>query len=209
MSRLRRLSEWMLRRRHPAALIVVGLVLCAPSLWVGLQGDDGHVRPGLTDDVRRQVQAGTFCLQPDRVQAEEDLLEVFAGAILRVHNGQGSNPLHHRAPFRNVHAAAGRARRPRETVHRYGCGTGVSDAGRPRGSPGSHPVNGGAGGGGLQRVSGPVGPMNRGRSLGDTGSGRRWGPRVRVSRGAASRPNRYNSRSLGGRNSSPGGAGTW
>ena len=65
MKRLRRLCEWVGRRRFPAIPVAVGLVLVAPSLWVGLQSDDLMIRAtvlGLHREevVRRPWEAFTF-----------------------------------------------------------------------------------------------------------------------------------------------------
>jgi len=44
MDRLKRLCQWILRRRYPLVLVGVGLLLVSPSLWVGVQLDDITIR---------------------------------------------------------------------------------------------------------------------------------------------------------------------
>ena len=44
MSRLQRLCEWIGRWRYPAVPILLGILLAAPSLLVGIQADDLFIR---------------------------------------------------------------------------------------------------------------------------------------------------------------------
>ena len=64
-SRLQRLSEWLLRHRHPLPIVVLGVALLLPSLTVGVQSDDimirAIVRGGRRDGVTRPAwQPFTF-----------------------------------------------------------------------------------------------------------------------------------------------------
>ncbi len=49
MARLKRVCEWLLRRRYPAMLILAGWLLALPSLWGGLQLDDYTIRATVLD----------------------------------------------------------------------------------------------------------------------------------------------------------------
>ncbi len=44
VSKLQRLSEWIGRWRYPAVPILLGLLVAAPSLIVGIQADDLFIR---------------------------------------------------------------------------------------------------------------------------------------------------------------------
>jgi hypothetical protein len=44
MDRLKRLCQWILRRRYPAVLVGLGLLLALPTLWGGIAADDLSIR---------------------------------------------------------------------------------------------------------------------------------------------------------------------
>ena len=48
MSRLQQLGEWIGRWRYPAVPILLGILLAAPSLLVGIQADDLFIRSAIT-----------------------------------------------------------------------------------------------------------------------------------------------------------------
>jgi len=53
MGRVRQLCNWIMRWRYPAVPVAVGVVLTLPSLWVGLQADDFHLRAVILGDLPR------------------------------------------------------------------------------------------------------------------------------------------------------------
>ena len=60
MSRLQRLSEWIGRWRYPVVPILLGILLAAPSLLVGIQADDLFIRSA----IRGSEQFSDISLSP-------------------------------------------------------------------------------------------------------------------------------------------------
>ena len=61
---------------------------------VGVEGDHGHVRIGLANDVRKELVACRFLLQPNGLDAEQQVAERLSGRIGGIDDGNALHVLH-------------------------------------------------------------------------------------------------------------------